>query len=78
MEDRGSVIQTHVAEFPGEEARAWSLTILAVSSLSCLLVGKEMRGRGTRQTGAALEGRGEVPGTDEEDLVQDSAQSESL
>lgn len=42
------------------------------------LVGKEMRGRGTRQTSVALEGRGEVPGTDEEDSVQDSAQSESL
>lgn len=44
------------------------------------LVGKEMggRGRGTRQTGAALEGRGEVSGTDKEDSVQDSAQSESL
>ena len=40
------------------------------------LVGKEMRGRGTRQTGAALEDRGEVPY--EEDSVQDSAQSESL
>lgn len=37
-----------------------------------------MRGRGTRQTGAALEGKGEVPGTDEEDSVEDSAQSESL
>lgn len=37
-----------------------------------------MRGRGTGQTGAALEGRGEVPGTDEEDSVQNSAQSESL
>lgn len=42
------------------------------------LVGKEMRGRGTRQTRVALEGRGEVPGTDEEDSVQDSAQLESL
>lgn len=37
-----------------------------------------MRGRSTRQSGAALEGRGEDPGTDEEDSVQDSAQSESL
>lgn len=42
------------------------------------LVGKEMGGRGMRQTGAALEGRGEVSGTDKEDSVQDSAQSESL
>lgn len=42
------------------------------------LVGKEIGGRGKRQTGAALEGRGEVSGTDKEDSVQDSAQSESL
>ena len=34
-------------------------------------------GRGTRQTGVALEGKGENPATDRKDSVQDSAQ-ESL